>query len=402
MYNINNTVKQVEQVFKQIKYNSKLIDLQPIATGSLSPSFDGDLSDSQFIYTDWKAVNLFVGLGDSAYSTIFGYFFVDYEKALVRRSTASNFLDVRKLEKSGMPIPYNKFQLEEIKVLNSNTDGTLVLEFDSSEYPKTTSISYGEGFTIEPAMDMKVFLVDTPYGSNDDTNGTNTIPANGYATHVINRKYTPIYDTKSEIEDYRLMLFELLEYVDRDYEEGDEYQINATFKDQTVDILVHLKNSAQDALNQIKDYYTEAQETCVFSTDLGKFNQFFVDGIIAKYQDEPQSAPWYVVPVVYVMQLDLYYNLYGGDSQEIEDAIKKLVNKISPVNGTLEEISAFIDEFEAFIENTYYTLFGNVPLWSAYAGDPYFKAGIESLAGDSVSFVNVPLSIPALTDIEGS
>ena len=104
-----------------------------------------------------------------------------------------------------------------------------------------------------------------------------------------------------------------------------------------------------------------------------------------------------MVPVVYVMQLDLYYNLYGGDSQEMEDAIKKLVNKINPVNGTLEEISAFIDEFEAFVENTYYTLFGNVTLSSLYAGDPYFRTGIESLAGDSVSFENVQLPIPALT-----
>ena len=32
MYNINNTVKQVEQVFKEIKYNSKLIDIR-IVTG---------------------------------------------------------------------------------------------------------------------------------------------------------------------------------------------------------------------------------------------------------------------------------------------------------------------------------------------------------------------------------
>lgn len=401
MYNINNTVKQVEQVFKEIKYNSKLIDLQPIATGSLSPSFDGDLSDSQFIYTDWKAVNLDLGDGDKKYSAIYGYFFVDYEKALTRRSAASNFLDVRKLEKFGMPISYNKFQLEEMKILKSNTGGTLLLEFDSSEYPKTTLITYESDYTIEPDTDMRALLTDTPYGANDSSD---TTPANGYATHVINRKYTPIYDTESEIEDYRLMLFELMEYVIGDTIEtsGHVYQIDATFKDQTVDILVNLKNSAQDALNQIKSYYTEAQETCVFSTDLGKFNQFFIDGITASYQDEPQSAPWYVVPVVYVMQLDLYYNLYGGDSQEMEDAIKKLINKINPVNGTLEEISAFIDEFEAFVENTYYTLFGNVPLWSAYAGDPYFRTGIESLAGDSVSFENVPLAIPALTDIEGS
>ena len=401
MYNINNTVKQVEQVFKQIKYNSKLIDLQPIATGSLSPSFNGDLSDTKFIYTDWKAVNLDLGDGDKKYSTRFGYFFVDYEKALVRRSAASNFLDVRKLEKFGMPIPYSKFQLEEMKVLKSSTGGTLLLKFDSSEYPKTTLISYESDYTIEPDTTMRALLADTPYGANDSSD---TTPANGYATHVINRKYTPIYDTKSEIEDYRLMLFEIMEYAIADTIEtsGYYYFIDATFKDQTVDILVHLKSSAQNALVQIKDYYTEAQETCVFSTDLGKFNQFFVDGIIAKYQDEPQSAPWYVVPVVYVMQLDLYYNLYGGDSQEMEDAIKKLVNKINPVNGTLEEISAFIDEFEAFVENTYFTLFGNVPLWSLYSQNQYFKAGIESLAGDSVSFVNVPLSIPALTDIEGS
>ena len=148
----------------------------------------------------------------------------------------------------------------------------------------------------------------------------------------------------------------------------------------------------------MQDYYTEAQETCVFSTDLGRFNQFFVDGILSTYQEEPQSAPWYTAPITYIMQLDLYYNLYNGDLQEIEDAVKKLVNKINPVNGTLEEISAFIDEFEAFVENTYYTLFcREEEINSMYAGDPYFRTGIELLAGDSVSFENVHLPIPALT-----
>ncbi len=382
MYNINNTVKEVEQVFKEIKYNSKIIDLRTITTGDASPSYDSDLLDDEFIYTDWKAVNL--DLGQEGYSTIFGYFFVDYEKALIKRSAASNFLDMRKLQNFGLSVPYNKFKLSEMDVYKVSTESTLKSRFNNDNYPKTTSMTYESEYTIQPDSVMKDLLTITPYGAND---GSNTTPENGYATHAINRKYTPIYDTESGIQDYRLILFELLEYVIGEDTEDDEYQVTTTFEDETVDIIVDLKNFATGALQQMQDYYTEAQETCVFSTDLGRFNQFFVDGILSTYQEEPQSAPWYTAPITYIMQLDLYYNLYNGDLQEIEDAVKKLVNKINPVNGTLEEISVFISELQSFIDNTYES-----------TDDDELKEYLQNAAGDPASF-SVSLAIPPLTDL---
>lgn len=346
LFNINNTVKSTDPVYKQLKYNSKIVDLETLSADELVTSNDETLSASDLIYTDWQATNLEL---DNGNSVVFGYFFFDYEKALRTQSRLSTYLDVNKLERLGIHIPYSSFKLQEATIGRTiDSSGTqeqkINVVFDSPEMPLATNITF-EPSTATVDESFREALVATPYGSSTSSE---TIPANGFMSHLITRKYTPIYDTDTNIENYRLVLFELLEYFGSTTSTG--YEVELSLYDESVSIMGNLSGSLSNAIDLMKEYQTLVKEQCVFNSDLEKFNDFFTTNIINAYSDSPQSAPWYVAPITYIFQMDLFYNLFDGDATQMEEAAKKIINKINPVNGNINSIDSFVDEMDTLFE----------------------------------------------------
>ena len=193
-------------------------------------------------------------------------------------------------------------------------------------------------------------MATTPYGTSDSN--TSTIDAGGYVTSLLNRAYTPIYDDVSDIEDYRLMCYEFLEYQLK--EDTSDYVVTVNLVDTTSELIPVLSESAYAAYEAIGEYYETTQEECVFNSDLGRFNEFFAEGAMAAYLAAPQTAPWFIAPVVYLMQLDLFFDTdFDGDLQKIEDEAKNITARINPVNGTKDAIEQFYNDFSELINDVY-------------------------------------------------
>ena len=372
IYNINKSITSAEQLFKRITYNSKIVDLRSIQVNDTSgPSYDDSLSDGEYIYTDWKAVRL---NPSDDYHVVFGHFFFDYEKALRTRTDISRVLDVNKLEEFGYYIPYENYTIDFINASRDSTEITYtsygpftvpagfphqILDmygyYDmSSKYPYVSTVVF-EASTDDSYVEKALSLADstyvesmatTPYGDSDPTD------IGGYVTSLLNRAYTPIYDDVSDIEDYRLMCYEFLEYQLK--EDTSDYAVTVNLIDTTSELIPVLSESAYAAYEAIGEYYETTQEECVFNSDLGRFNEFFAEGAMAAYLAAPQTAPWFIAPVVYLMQLDLFFDTdFDGDLQKIEDEAKNITARINPVNGTKDAIEQFYNDFGELINAVY-------------------------------------------------
>ena len=51
--------------------------------------------------------------------------------------------------------------------------------------------------------------------------------------------------------------------------------------------------------------------------------------------------------------MDLFYNEFEGDLEEIENAVKNISSNINPKDGTTDAIGVFIDNFEDLLDNIY-------------------------------------------------
>ena len=366
LFNINKTVMQYEQVYKKIVYNSKIVDLRSLLTlDTAEPSYDEEAPDEEYLYSDWQASHVLVEQQYSAFeedeeieSCVAGYFFFDYEKALRTKSNISSFLNVNRLESLGLSVPYQSFNIDDASISRIE-NYKINTNFNSdSSYPIVDSAQYDSVYIDIPDSDFKDKLVATVYGS--DAGVEDMTAANGFISSLVNRAYTGIYDSTSGIDNYRLMCFELLEYIRdsagdlADEEESyDFYETEISITDSTNSLIGELSSSAYNLLEEIKDYQVLTEVECVFNSDLGRFNKFFLEGALSKYSDQPTSAPWYTAPASYIIHLDLFYNEFEGDLEEIENAVKNISSNINPKDGTTDAIGVFIDNFEDLLDNIY-------------------------------------------------
>ena len=203
-------------------------------------------------------------------------------------------------------------------------------------------------------------------------------------TSLLNRAYTPIYDDVSDIENYRLMCYEFLEYQLK--EDTSDYIVTVNLVDTTSELISALSESAYAAYEAIGEYYETTQEECVFNSDLGRFNEFFADGAMAAYLGSPQTAPWFIAPIVYLMQLDLFFDTsFDGDLESIENEAKNITARINPVNGTKDAIEQFYTDFGDLIDKVY----GSTGIMSDYSSWP-------TTSEDTITAV---LAMPASQDV---
>jgi len=388
--NINKAIKRGPGLRREIVYNSKIVDLRSVAEGTtVTVTYDASPLGENYIYKDWGASLMEVDMGPftSDYEVAAGHFFFDYEKALRHTSNIAAIYDVSKLEKWGVHIPYKHF---EVKAVNANRTGyasSIVEEtgeviisatdenidigciFEEGAHFPTTEYCYvienagieGEHVIVLPERVTETYdpgdgsevteygFYDTPYGPP----GPDSIKWNegGYITSLVLRYYVnPTNIQFSTIDNYRMMCYELLDYQKDSI--ASDYAVTVSINDNTLDVVDALIEACTDAYALLEEYAGFVDHACSFNEDIGVFNSFFTEAMLAEYPD-PTKAPWYVAPAHYLMHLDLIYNTYGGDSDEIVKVAQGLSQQISPAVGTKTALEDFQSTFKDFIDSVY-------------------------------------------------
>ena len=104
---------------------------------------------------------------------------------------------------------------------------------------------------------------------------------------------------------------------------------------------------------EFEEYYQSAIEQCSHNLSDDRMNEFFIEGSVSAYSDNPHLAPWYRGPLVYLTHMDLLTDLFGGSKEAIKAAAIELSQRLHPANITLTELEAFRDKLIVFWE-TYY------------------------------------------------
>ena len=149
-------------------------------------------------------------------------------------------------------------------------------------------------------------------------------------------------------------MFQVLDYI-RNTEENQygQYTAEIYVVDKTNKMLYDLINDFYSKFLDLEIYYEYAQEICAFNNNTQKFNDFFLEEVEQIYGDDPSNYPWITAPIAYHLHLDLLYNLYDGNLDVIKKKASDLSNQISPGQGTLTSLEAFLETMETIYNDVY-------------------------------------------------
>ena len=345
LFEINSSVVQSEILSKKITYNSKLIDFRTTAAGDVQTSKS---ENETYIYTD---SNLFsnISIDEDTKRIVAGYFMFDYEKSLRRNSVLSQYIDINKLEMLGLNIPYEAYYLDNISL--NYKDASIVGVFEENyEYPYVNKIRFvkdNDEFLDAGFLEGSSDINDSGFYGYDSPSTNQEAASNGYATSIINRSYAYYPSDEFEIENYRLMLFEVLEY--RNDSIDDSYNIIVNIEDNTASYFAQMLEMFQEFYDDFVDYCEKANEACAFNHNLNKFNQYFIQSLLANYTQD-SDATWYSAPSIYCLYADVIYNLFNGDLEDIEKEAKTIASAINPYTGDIDSINTFKDKMDDLLD----------------------------------------------------
>ena len=346
LFEINSSVIQSEILNKKITYNSKIVDFRITTTGDTQTS---ESENETYIYTD---PNLFSNLSieEDTMCIVAGYFMFDYEKALRKNSVISQYIDVNKLETLGLNIPYELYYIQKVSL--SYNEASITARFDEdSGYPYTDSISFvnNNNEFLESG-----YLVGENNGINTSIFYGYQSPASsqeaaslGYATSIVNRSYSYYPSDEFSINNYRLMLFEVLEY--RNESNNNAYSTAIDIEDNTASYYQELYDTFKEYYDDFSDYYDKAIEACAYNHDLNKFNEYFIQSLLANYSQD-SDAVWYSAPSIYCLYADIMYNTFEGDLELIEKESKTIASAVNPYTGDIDSIETFKEKMDILKE----------------------------------------------------
>jgi len=407
--NTNKAIKKAPTLRRKVVYNSKIINLRPAPEGAdFKPIYDNDpeTNGSDYIYYDidgFSNMGFWLGL-PGTYTVFAGHFFFDYEKALRRTSNLSAVFDVNKLEKWNIRVPYKYFQVKDVYVerigwegvfndsgvqtgiqmgdenviigMKAHTDDLSLESGSPSSYPfpdftyvnaqgnaanyvvvEPEDTTYDTGYD-DGDSDIYEGFFASPYGPPDHT--ATDWASGGYLTSLVPRYYNnPTSAEFSTIENYRLMCFELLDY--QQDSNAYEYLVRVEITDNTINVIEELAGFLVAAQESFEEYAVYAEHLCSFNEDIGIFNNFFAEAMLAEYPDST-TAPWYTAPAAYLLHLDLIYDSYGGDIDQITEAALEISEQINPVTGTTTALENFRATLADFIDTVYASTGGTLDL----------------------------------------
>jgi hypothetical protein len=147
-----------------------------------------------------------------------------------------------------------------------------------------------------------------------------------------------INDSFANIVAFRSGVFpgNLTQYINRQF-----YDFSVKVSDNTAKVYDFLVKEFKNTISLFSKYVLQCQEACVYNSLGNYFNDFFVKGIMAKFETTPEKAPWIIGPLVYCFHLDLLTNRFNGDIDQIKNAAASMAGQLRPDTGTLEAIISF-------------------------------------------------------------
>ena len=368
---------------------------------------NGTHDNEGFLYNSW-APKVYANeeMNEFNIDVFFAMCYFDYEKALKRTSNISKIFDVQKLEDWGIFVPWKSFStvfmeasrqmtVDEDEYDAFNSKASIASTFDTNQgYPFSDTIylseinTYPESgrsnpptignrtlFTtpteirgLDEVGETDVEMLVGPYTSPEPGTGIQRTVSydaeNGAYSSFVFRQFLDPSNTdggfgidRSTISNYRLMQLQLLDYrrkpIGFEATNDDIYNISIYVRDKTKAMVDELISSIKKTYGQLREYKKAAEENCAFNNSTENFNTYFKDAVSAQYENNPGEAPWCKAPIVYYMHLDLLYNVFDGDLEEIIKKAAELSLQINPTSGNLQSIENFTNTLNDFINDNY-------------------------------------------------
>jgi hypothetical protein len=298
-----------------------------VTTGTITYDSSGTLLDPNFDLT-----------------SIFGYFFFDYEKALHKKSNISQIYEVQKLlnifGNNAIDRYFSLKRTEMIRFLQRDLIRKISTPYVENR-PLTHLVLATEG--IGGRVVYKV-VEKKENDAGDGVEEVTTIP------YVIPRGF----DTVVGLDGYRLMAFEFQDFEDDviSLERGGSYRFNVFVNDDTLDFYDLMVEIYEQSLSDLLSYLSQAEDFCSYNNIDGRFNDFFVKAIKEQFLDE-DSYPWLRAPKIFAIHTELINNRFDGNLEIMSFYASNLSANVSPENGTLLALSEFAEQMQTFYD-TYY------------------------------------------------
>ena len=331
-----------------------------------------------------------------------GYFFFDYEKALRYVANINQIVDVEKLISYGIPVDYEKFRISEAQI--KRTYGTGFDQYVEINSHFASSVSYPQTITTETnqsttGLSYNLVIPSPGFYSDYTPEGeeASLVLTQEEHTSLMIRNFKPIQvsEISSKIPNYRLICFEFQDFMDDDLAVGsdvDFYDTKVVIEDKSIQVLEEFIDKYSNSQQQLGDYIAAAEKDFSYDESTGLFNEFFVEGMEAKYSGNEANAPWYRAPVLYNLHRDLLFNIFGGDLSAIFEDSQNIMNNINPFNGSYYALIEFYENMNKFFEDNYSSTYG-VGLQIAELSDTAEKVFKSTLVYNSAGNTDEPYGV---------
>jgi hypothetical protein len=405
---LNKALQGDEQLHRKVIRNPKILDLRSKAptSGIVLPDYVANYKDRNFLYTKGlvgrTALYSLPGRGqlsesedsglwgyDPVGSTEtnfaweeemdfdsivrnFGYFFFDYEKALRKTAKVNQIVNLSKMMKWGIPQDYKHYRVSNASIVRNaaklvsenrlKTGATgppkrvvIGSNFVDASFPMTAQATIDDN---SQNGDLVIFSPGfysdyEPHGPDADL-----VLTDQEYTYLMIRNFEPVQARafSPQIPRYRLMCFEFQDFMDDDFalnSDTDSYEIEVVIADNSIEILREFVEKYKNSWEALQYYRDSAAPIFSYDETTGLFNEFFVEGIEARYTDNRARAPWKRAPVLFNMHKDLLYNTFGGSRAKIIEASRIIMDDINPYNGNFYALEQFVNEMSVFYKNNY-------------------------------------------------
>jgi hypothetical protein len=311
-----------------------------------------------------------------------GFFFIDYEKALYTQTVLARVLDLGRVESwfgKGISNYGLQWQTVEINKKDITSAGPFISSMGSIKWYDPGDTAYSPF----PFVTNKVEDYTGPIPARQS--GFYPVTDDGFTQEGLD--YSALYPRsfnfarETGLGDYRLACFYFQDYWGGDLDvSGDtinvdtpadveRYEVEASFGDRSAETFLELVAAFAKALTDFNTYHDAAADNCSYNNTDGYFNEFFVTAMSEQYGDDLSQAPWIRMATVYYLWEDLIHNSFGQNYSALIEATKTKIARINPETGTLEGIEAFWQMCNDFW-NDYLNLDGS------YATDGFSNSGV--------------------------
>ena len=337
-----------------ILYPNVLMERQQLETPKYQVLNEGTRKEQQFEFDPGT------GLVEPQFdvTSIFGFFFFDYEKALHKKSNISQIYEVQKLlniwGNNSLDSFFSLKRAEMLKFARTNLVRKITTPYVDNRPLTNLVLNSARG-------QEDIFkVVQQTINENEEVIETTDIP------YVMLRGF----DTVEGLNGYRLLGFEFQDFekATASLQRGRSYRFNVFLDDNTLDFYDYLVENYEQNFAELKEYLSKAEDFCSFNNIDNRFNDFFVTAIKEQYDDE-SKYPWIRSPKLFAIHLDLINNFFSGISIRMSDYASNISALISPENGTLLALQNLVNEMDEFYEK-YYGMEGEITKLVSSRRDP--------------------------------